>query len=270
MTEVNTPVGRILWGHPMKSQPVKDDRTKALKMKQDGVTPRVQWNFGLAIPKDQCAPLFDAMKAAMAEEFPRGEPRDFAWKYRDGDTDRDANNNPLAGKEGYAGCYIFACSTEFQCPPNYAFDHGTGKWVDTTDIKRGDYAVVTLDVKAHAAVGNGKPGLYLNPKIVCLWQVGAEIKGGDIDPNSRFAAPPVQTPAAPPPAAPGAAPGQRPLQGGAPAPAAPSPPGGSAPGNAAPPRHDAFLQGPGAQQQPAAPGTPPGGRRQAIDDEIPF
>ena len=50
--EITTPVGRLVAGHPMETNPVKDSVTNAVKLQQDGVTVRMQTFVGLAIPKN--------------------------------------------------------------------------------------------------------------------------------------------------------------------------------------------------------------------------
>lgn len=233
--EYTTPVARIIWGSPTKRRDVKDTQTNTVRVDKEG-RPRKQIAFGIAIPKGEAQPMLDAMGAAAAEIFPQGFPGNFAWKYKDGDTGIDNNGKPLSEREGHAGCYILACSTELVDSVGvFAFDHASQKWVATGDVKAGDYVKVTISFNAHKARTNTeKPGLYVNPNAVMLWQVGPEIKGAsDFDPNARgFAAPPPQSP---PPGGP---------LPGASAPAAPTP---SAPAPAAPQApnpHTAFLRGP--------------------------
>lgn len=234
--EYTTPPSRIVWGHPRKTRKVIDDRTKQQKTDADG-KPREQITFGIAIPKSAQTELFAAMQQAAGEHFPNGIPQNFAWKFKDGDTGTDAKGNALSGKEGYAGCFILACTTELVGNvPNYEFDHAANKWVPSDKLKCGDFVTVALNFNAHKARNNTeKPGLYVNPTAVMLWQVGAEIKGGsDFDPNAAgMAPPPPQTPppGAPTPGGPSAAP---------PAPSAPQAP--ATPGGPSP--HTAFLAGP--------------------------
>ncbi len=239
--DYTTPPSRIVWGHPRKTRKVIDDRTKQQKTDADGKG-REQITFGLAIPKSAQAELFAALQAAAAEEFPNGAPQNFAWKFKDGDTGQDARGNPLSAKEGYAGCFIIACTTELiGSVPNYEFDHAANKWVASDKIKCGDVVQVALRFNAHKARNaTEKPGMYVNPGAVMLWQVGTEIKGGDFDPNAAgFAPPPPQTPppGAPVPGAPTPA---------ASAPSAPTPAPAPAIPGAAPNPHTAFLAGPRA------------------------
>jgi hypothetical protein len=198
--EFTTPAGRIVWGHPLRPRKVVDLQTNQVRKKEDG-SDREQWTFGLAIPKEECKAFFEAMQSAAAEDFPKGPPDNFAWKYKCGDSGTDGKGNPLSAKTGYAGCNIFTLSTEWQSPSYYAYNHSAGKWEDGgDDLKCGDFVRVVVDIASHKATVNlGRPGLYVNPKTVLLHERGDEIKTGEVDPNQRgFAAPPVPNSPAPP------------------------------------------------------------------------
>lgn len=246
--EYTTPPCRIVWGSPVKARPVIDDRTKQPKTDKDG-NPRMAIEFGVAIPKTEAQPMLDAMGQAASADFPSGFPGNYAWKYRDGDTGVDAKGRPLRDKEGQAGCYILSCRTELIGQVGrFEFDHATQKWVPTNTIKCGDVVKVTIGFNSHKARSNTeKPGLYVNPNAIMLWQVGKEIKGGEFDPNAAgFGPPPPQTP--PPGATP---PAPQPQQGQGyipPRPPAPSPQ--PQPGAATPNPHTAFLQGPQPDPNP--------------------
>lgn len=239
--EYNTPPGRIVWGHPRTSQDVtKKINGNTVKVTDADGNPKKKWAFGLAIPKADCQPFFDAMNAAAAEIFPNGAPPAFAWKFKDGDG-LDNDGKKYSDRDGWAGCFVFALETQFKTPPNYEFDYGSNKWVDTDKIKRGDWATVTVKIVAHPAESKeAKAGLYLNPDCVCLFKTDKEIVGGGVDPNARgFAAPPQQTPPA------GAAPPGSQSPTPATAPGAPAPTGARPPGGAPSPNpHQAFLSGP--------------------------
>lgn len=186
-TRITTPTGRIVWGHPLREQVVKDLQTGKPRLNEDGEK-RTQWTFGLAIPKDDFEPVREAMAEAAKEEFPKGVPDGFAWKFKNGDK---------MDREGCAGCFVLALSTELQPPTNYTYDHGEEKWIETDEIKRGDFVQVEIDIVAHDAISKvAKAGLYLNPLTVALQRVGKEIKGagGGSDPNKSdaFATPPPQ------------------------------------------------------------------------------
>jgi len=251
--EYISPPARIVWGHPRNSKPVLDDRTKQPKMKKDGVTPRREITFGIAISKEHAPALYAAMQAAAAEKFPNGTPQNFAWKFKDGDTGLDGKQRPLRDKEGHAGNLILSCRTELDSIGNFEYDHGAGKWVDCTSIKCGDWVTVKIIFDAHVALtSNEKPGLYVNPNAVMLHHRDKEIQGGAFDPNAAgFAPPPVQAPPsdAPMPNVPGAPqPGPGPQSYVAPQPPAPqqsyAPPQPGGPQPPAPNPHTQFLSGP--------------------------
>lgn len=231
-----SPVGRILWGHPLK--PVKKTDEAGKVITDDNGEPVMVYQMGFAVRKEDFGPISEAMQAAAAEEFPQGVPGNFAWKTKDGDNDTDAKGNPLSKREGYAGCYVLSLQTQIPVQ-NFAWDYSNNKWIECDTIKRGDYAKLALDIKAHKAVNaKAKPGLYLNHSCVTLWQIGQEIKGAEQDPNALgFTPPPPQQP--PQEAAP-------PQQAAAPPSGAPGGAPGSAPGGAPGTKHTDFLKGPKA------------------------
>lgn len=188
MGQIKTPLGRIIWGHPMKHQfKTDDDNNQVLK---DGQPVKV-WSFGLAIPKDQFAPVWADMAATAQAMFGQGIPQNFAWKYKDGDTALDKNGQPLNRKEGYAGHYILTVSTEAFAPSCYKWDGS--KWQQLTEeqIKTGDYCAVGLNIVAHQGQGKKKPGLYLNPTAIELVYYGQAIFNGP-DPVTSLGAAPTQ------------------------------------------------------------------------------
>ena len=223
-TEFTTCLGRIVWGHPLKPQNKTKDNQPVL---DDNGQPVKQWAFGVAFPKAEFeAQMWPHFAAEAAKMYPNGAPRNFTYKYKDGDTDLDRNNNPLSAKDGYAGCYIVSFSTELQPPQCYVYQNNAYKQIDENALKTGDYVQVGTNIKVHAGQ---TPGLYVNPMTVLLCFEGDAISGGyTADPNATFgAAPPqVQMPA-----------GARAVGAAAPAQAAPagSMPGmGNAPAGAAP------------------------------------
>lgn len=286
MVDITTGAGRIVWGSPINGRPVVDDRTKQPKLDKNG-QPMTQWAFGLAIPKAEAGPLMQALQQAAAEVFPSGTPGNFSWKLKDGDG-VDKNGQPYSAREGYAGCYVIAVSTTAFQPQ--VVKNVNGAYVETTEIKTGDYVRAALSLKAHQSQ---TPGVYVNPVMVEFIGYGEAIQNGpdamtvfggqqvalppgaSAVPTAPTAAMPVPgmpmpAPNAPVPPTPGMPiPGQ-PMPGGAPAPApAPVPAAGqppmAAPAAAAPgmptaspgnppvqPAHD-FVQNAG---QPAAPGQP--------------
>lgn len=232
-------IGRIVWGNPLRKNALKDDAGKP-RTTEEGEQ-RYAWSFGLAVAKADSAAVMEAMSAAAAEEFPQGTPDNFAWKFKDGDTGKDSQGRPNNAKEGWAGCNVFSLSTELQQPPCYVYNHSVGKWETTTNgIKTGDYVKVTVNLKAHKALNSkAKPGLYMNPSLVGLFKYGTEIKGGEIDPNQRFAPPP-------PPEMPTEGPKPGPVGATTPGPRPSGPKPDDAPAGGT--QHRAFLNGPKPDQ----------------------
>jgi len=197
--EITTPPGRIVWGHPLQGQKIRDDNGQIRK--NDEGNDRYRWSFGLAVPKDKLGEFRDAMVAEANELFPKGVPGNFAWKFKDGDKDNDSKGDPLSEKPGYAGCFVFAIETQYKAPTFHVYNHGEKRYEDRdSGVKRGDWVRVLLEIKAHEAVGrNGKPGLYLNPLRVLFFKSDVEIKGvgSATDPNDLdIPPPPEETPPA--------------------------------------------------------------------------
>ncbi len=246
-TEITTPPGRIVWGHPTKARPRTDQKTKQVLLDQQG-NPRQSWSFGVAFDKATFQQhIWPALAAEAATAFPQGAPPAFAWKYVDGDG-VDREGKPFNQREGYAGCYVLSISTELQAPPIFKFANGAYQQLAADGIKCGDYVAVGLNLKANVPTDRTQtPGIYINPTAVEFVGYGTEIvSAGTADPNAIFkgqhhALPPGAS--ATPIGAPAGAPGM-PGTGQAPAYA---PPGGPPPGY------------PPQQPQYAPPAAQPGG-----------
>lgn len=166
--------GRIVWvcGDLFKGKQKTVFGTQQVMLDANG-QPIMEYGFGLAVPKSVLqqagAGLPGEIWSAIHEEalqlYPsRNVPKDFAYKYRDGD---DPNEG---GKEGYAGHLIFACTTRL---PIKFFRYENGQNILINEgIKCGDYVNVQLLVKAQSSA---KPGLYLNPLAVQFLGYGKEI-----------------------------------------------------------------------------------------------
>lgn len=177
--EVAMAQGRIVWvsGDLFEGRKKTDMQTKQVKRDTQGNEVQ-EYGFGLAIPKSELAnPERAALWIAMHEQaylmFPsRQIPPAFAMKYNDGDG-IDAKGASFALREGYAGCLIFALTTQL---PIRFFRFEGGQNIQVNDgIKCGDYVNVQVMVKSHPAFGQGKAGLYLNPMAVQLVAPGKEI-----------------------------------------------------------------------------------------------
>jgi hypothetical protein len=171
--------GRIVWvsGDLFKGRVKTVFGTQQPKLNQAG-EPIIEYGFGLAVPKSALAdPVAGAIWTAMHEEaytlYPsRQLPPSFAMKYKDGDG-IDDKGQPFANREGYAGHLIFACTTTLPIK-FFRFENGQNILINE-GIKCGDYVNVQLNIKAHGAIGQGKPGLYLNPNAVQFLGYGKEI-----------------------------------------------------------------------------------------------
>jgi hypothetical protein len=173
--------GRIVWlaGDLFKGKVKLDQNTKQPKIDQKTGQPIIEYGFGLAIPKTELAEgksgfdLWTTIHNEAYQIYPsRQVPPSFAWKYKDGDG-VDHNGIPFGGREGYAGNLVFGLTS--QIPMKY-FRYENGTYTQINDgIKCGDYVQVQIQVKAHGPIGQGKPGLYLNPMAVLFLGYGAEI-----------------------------------------------------------------------------------------------
>jgi hypothetical protein len=279
MTErinITTPVGRMVYGN-LYDPETKDYEGKPLVGK-DKVTPRVQYNLGIAVQKTQQhwanEPWGAAIWALAHKAFPNGETQrhDFAWKIIDGDsTIPNRRNRKPCEQEGYPGHWILRFSAGF--PVRIFNADGSQEILEKNAVKPGYYIQVFGTISDNAP--SASPGLYFNPNYVALAGFGPEIVSGPDVSAAGFgqgvqlppgaSAVPLSggfNPAAPavPPGypAPPAAPGGYPAPPVTPAtppgyPAPPVAPVAPAPVVAVAP-HPAILNVPGAP----APGNPPG------------
>lgn len=288
--------GRIVWvgGDLFAGRKKIDMNTKQIRRDKEGNEVQ-EYCFGLAVPKSELATDADykgsiwyAMHAAANALYPSGHvPKDFAWKYDDGDG-IDHRGQPFASREGYPGCLIFKLTT--QMPPRFfKWENGANMQV-SEGIKCGDYVNVQVRIKGHPARSiQEKAGLYLNPQTIQFVAPGKEIVNApNADQVFGLAAPtvpagyvpppqptmpaalppPTQQAYVPPPAAP--APhypvlplNHQPPPGGLPM-TPPPPPSGHAPAAAYPlpgvnPAYPAPAAPVGSPTMPGPTGYPPGG-----------
>ena len=266
--------GRIVWcaGDLFKGKVKTDPNTRQPVIDQRTGTQRIEYGFGLAVPKsllnqtgkDQPGEIWAAIHEEAYTLYPsRQLPPAFAMKFKDGDG-VDHNGQSFAQREGHAGHLIFSCTTSLPIK-FYKFEAGANILVNE-GIKCGDYVNVQLHIKAHPAQGQGKAGLYLNPNAVQLIGYGKEI----VNTPSGDQVFGVQAPAVPQGASatPIAPPGfiQPPSQFAPPPQApAPQPHYGPLPPQFAPPSHQ---QAPNGFAPPAAVPTP--GYPQAVMPQAPI
>lgn len=196
-TTMTLPVGRIVWGHPGKPKPAKDNRGNP-KMGKDGQQ-LMETSFGLAIPEaDFNNTVWPAMHAEAAKEYPNGAPGKFSWKITQ-PTEIDPNGKPYAEREGYAGHVVLAISTVLEPPAAYRWDATRNMWaqMDASEIKTGDYVQVETNFKVNKPTDpTHTPSLYVNPRSVAFVGYGPEIVGSyQSDPNAAFGSGPPPMPA---------------------------------------------------------------------------
>lgn len=177
--------GRIVWGHPGRSQIKKDKDRKPIIRDGKEVS---QWAFGLAIPKDVFnAQIYPYMQQEAAMAFPGGGvPPRFAWKYKDGDGFDDKGKR-FSDREGYAGNFVLTVSTESYAPALYKLENGAYVQIPADQIKCGDFVAVKITCKYNNATGTNTPGLYINPQGIVFLGYGTEIQSSGFDPDEGFA-----------------------------------------------------------------------------------
>lgn len=170
--------GRIVWtsGDLFKGKVKLDPNTRQPKIDTKTGAKVIEYGFGLAVPKSSLKQeqgnIWFAMHQEAAAIYPNGMPPSFAMKFKDGDG-VDDKGIPFSAREGYAGHIVIACTT--QIPIKYfRWENNTNMQVNE-GFKNGDYVEAQLLVKAHGPVGQGKPGLYINPMAVRFLGYGAPI-----------------------------------------------------------------------------------------------
>lgn len=171
--------GRLVGGHPIRRNPVTDNKGNP-KLNADGEK-MTQVYIGIAVPKTQAdwrqEPWGQQIAAVAEAAWPRGEHRapTFAWKVTDGDSDIPNKNNSVPNqREGYPGHWVLACATNWHVKcyhPNKYDPHQQIQ--DEKEIKTGDYCRVVVSVKGNDSTDS--PGVYLNPSLFELSRAGKEI-----------------------------------------------------------------------------------------------
>lgn len=198
-TEILTPVGRIVQGHPMEIRNVFDDNghpkmTKAGQQQQSVFV-------ALAIPKGneqqwQQTEWGQQIWAAGQASWPAGEWQapTFAWKITDGDSQvPNKKGKRPCDQEGFPGHWIINASNGF-APNCFAHQNYTQQVMRKETFKTGDYVRLIITAK-----GNGpspSPGVYVNLEGCELVQAGqAIISASSIDAQATFGAVAAQLPA---------------------------------------------------------------------------
>lgn len=187
---INLPVGRIVWGNPAVSQ-IKRNYTTKQPVLKDGKEID-EWACGIAIPKEEfTSKVWPFLHQEASKIYPNGVPRDFSWKYTDGDS-VDEKGQPYNKREGYAGHYILKISTEAFAPSIFKFENGAYRQIAQDEIKCGDYVVPNVTIKAHS---NNSGGLYINPNGFELVGYGSKIVSSYANPEEMFKRQQYQLPA---------------------------------------------------------------------------
>lgn len=179
--------GRIVWiNKDLYNGAPKTDQQGQPKMNKQG-EPMREYTFGLAVPKESLTQenmveggsgeIWAAIHEQAYAVFPsRQTPPNFAWKYKDGDTDIDPKGLPYSARTGYKDNIVFALSTTL-IPKFFIYENGSNLMVNE-GIDCGDYVNVQVGIVAHLPMGpsgTGNPGLYLNPMAVQLLKKGEKI-----------------------------------------------------------------------------------------------
>ena len=174
--------GRIVWtsGDLFSGKMKTEFGSNVPKLNKMGEQMK-EYGFGLAVDKNllqqagegQPGQIWESMHAEANKLYPGGQlPPGFSMKYKDGDG-VDHQGQPFSAREGHAGHIILSLTTSL---PVKFFKYENNQNIQINEgIKCGDYVNVQVQVKAHPAIGQGKPGLYLNPMAVQLLGYGTEI-----------------------------------------------------------------------------------------------
>lgn len=183
MSDLLTPVARLVSGHPMVSYPVTDN-AGAPKFMATGEAMN-STSVGLAFAKggethwNQTvwgAPIWAAGMAA----FPNGEfnAPTFAWKVVDGDSPiPNKKGNKPCDNEAWSGHWIMFLSTMFSIPSYHVNRYEAHQVIqDKNEIKTGDYVRASFNVTGNNVKGpTESPGVYINPVMLELSRAGVAI-----------------------------------------------------------------------------------------------
>jgi hypothetical protein len=176
-----TPVGRLIGGNLYEPETTDYDGKPLLA--RDGVTPRVSYSAGIAIPKTPgCQhwanePWGAGIWKYANEQFRNGETQrpDFSWKIQDGDSiipNKRGKKN--ADREGYPGNWIIWFSGGYA--PRIFNADGTLPITEKDAVKPGYYVQIAGNYSDNKP--SQSPGLYMNLTFVALAGYGPEIQVG--------------------------------------------------------------------------------------------
>ena len=194
MTDIFTPVGRIVQGSVAMQQQRDVDTNQPLK---DAAGNPVMGTFlALAFPKvlpngqpnTEFDTFFGQLRQVAAASwpalFPQGaagqcvNPR-FSWKYQDGDG-TDQSGRSVADKPGFRGNHIVRFFTSFPLRCFHEGKFAAHEEIQTPEdiIKRGFWTRLLVEAKSNNATGTQVPGISLYPKLLSFVERGEEIVSG--------------------------------------------------------------------------------------------
>jgi len=194
-TEITTPVGRIVWGHPCKPRDKTDQQNN--KILDANGQPVQEVAFGLAIPTAEFQQyVWSAMAAEIAKGYPNGAPGNFSYKMTQ-EHEIDRNGKPYGEREGYAGCVVLAIATTLQAPNVFKLENGGYRQMQPNEIKTGDFVRCGINFKVNVPTNRSHtPSIYVNPLAIEFIGYGTEISSGfQADPNALFGGQQVALPA---------------------------------------------------------------------------
>jgi len=179
--DILTPIGRLVRGSLYRAND-KNAEGKPLTAK-DGVTPRVEYYFAIAIPKTPGVTHWSqeqwAAKIAQVgmADFPNAyQSPAFAWKITDGDSQiPNRNGNKPCDREGHPGHWVLGFSGGYK-PRVFDARNNLAAVIQEDFVNLGDYIQVSGSV-----AGNGsaqQPGIFLNHSMVAFQAYGERITTG--------------------------------------------------------------------------------------------
>lgn len=176
-----TPVARLVGGSLYDARTEDfDGKPLVVKTGANAGKPRVEYSFGVAIPKNPGEthwaqnPALAPIYHFAAQQFPNGEFQhpQFAWKIQDGDSQiPNKKGKKNADREGFPGHWIIWFSGG-QAPRVYNRD-GTQIITEPGAVKLGYWVQVFGNVTDNKP--SQSPGLYMNHSMVALTAYGDEI-----------------------------------------------------------------------------------------------